>query len=101
MTVIEVGFHQKPEDPGPEPLRMEHFHLPLGMWFVGILISLICFLAEIISNWIRKRSAGRLSDTEGAEVEVPDKARATFQQEVQHNLEDIEDVENKNINLTA
>ena len=31
LTVIEVGFDQKPEDPGPEPLQMEHFHLPLGI----------------------------------------------------------------------
>ena len=94
MTVTEVRFHQKPKDPGPEPLLMEHFHLPLGMWMVGLLISLFCFLAEIISNWIRKRKAGRLSDdTEGAEVdkvqvtEDPDKARVTFQQEVQHNTD--------------
>ena len=49
---------------------MEHFHLPLGMWMVGLLISLFCFLAEIISNWITKRSTGRLSDDmEGAEVD--------------------------------
>ena len=65
LTVIEVGFDQKPKDPGPKPLRMEHFHLPLGMWMVGLLISLFCFLAEIITNWIRKRKAlRRLSDTE-------------------------------------
>ena len=81
----------------PEPLTTGHFHLPLGMWMVGLLISLFCFLAEIISNWIRKGRAGRVSDTEGAEVEVPDKAR----EEVQDNLEDIEDVEDKNVNLTA
>ena len=93
MTITEVGFHQKPKDPGPEPLQMEHFYLPLGMWMVGLLISLFCFLAEIISNWIRKRNAGRLSDTEGAEVdkvqvsEDPDKACVTFQQEVQHNTD--------------
>ena len=52
---------------------MEHFHLPLGMWFVGILISIFCFVAEIIINWINIRKsnklrAGRLSDTEGAEM---------------------------------
>ena len=63
---------------------MEHFHLPLGMWMVGLLISLFCFLAEIIKNWINKKKAMRLSDTEGAEVEVPDKARVSFQQELQH-----------------
>ena len=45
----------------PEPLAMEHFHLPLGLWFVGILISLFCFVAEIINR--RRKS------------KVPDKAR--------------------------
>ena len=96
LSIIEVSFDQKPEDPGPEPLRMEHFRFPLGIWMVGLLISLFCFLAEVISNWITKRKAGRLSDTEGAEVdqvsEDPDKARVTFQQEVQHNT-DVQDTE--------
>ena len=54
MTITEVGFKEEPNDDEPEPLRMEHFHLPLGMWFVGILISLFCFLAEIIINRRRK-----------------------------------------------
>ena len=54
MTIIEVPFKEEPADDEPEPLRMEHFYLPLGLWFVGILISLFCFLAEIIINWIRK-----------------------------------------------
>ena len=72
LTVIEKKFIEEPEYDEPEPLRMEHFHLPLGMWFVGILISLFCFLAEIIINWINIRKsnklrAGRLSDTEEAE----------------------------------
>ena len=90
LTVIEVGFEEEPEDDEPEPLRMEHFYLPLGLWMVGLLISLFCFLAD----WIRKSMSGRLSDdTEGAEVdkvqvtEDPDKARVTFQQEVQHNTD--------------
>ena len=34
----------------PEPLRMEHFHLPLGIWMVGIVISLLFFIAEIIKH---------------------------------------------------
>ena len=69
MTIIEVDFKQEPEDDEPEPLRMEHFHLPLGIWMVGLLISIFCFLAEIIVHWIRTRKAGRLSDTEGADTE--------------------------------
>ena len=97
LGVIEVGFHEKPEDPGPEPLRMEHFHLPLGMWMVGILISLLCFLAEIIKHCkttvpmaslepsvtqttaesenlgemvLNKWKAVRLADTEAAELDL-------------------------------
>ena len=38
------------ETDDPKPLRMEHFHLPLGMWMVGILISLLFFIAEIIKH---------------------------------------------------
>ena len=102
MTIAEVGFHQKPKDPGPEPLRMEHFHLPLGMWFVGTLISLLCFIAELITHRnhktivpmarleeprvtqitaesenlgemvLNKWKAVRLSDREGAELDLED-----------------------------
>ena len=38
------------DEPDPEPLQMEHFHLPLGMWMVGILTSLLFFIAEIIKH---------------------------------------------------
>ena len=105
--VIEVDFNEEPEDDEPEPLRREHFHLPLGLWFAGTLISLFCFVAEIIIHRLRKsknktdvpmapqedprvtpqsessqrskhlgemvlnkRRAGRLSDTEGAELDL-------------------------------
>ena len=40
----------KIETDDPEPLRMEHFELPLGMWIVGMLISLLFFIAEIIKH---------------------------------------------------
>ena len=99
MTVIEVGFEEEPEDDEPEPLRMEHFYLPLGLWFVGILISLLSFLAEIIVNRVRTRTKNRTTQEDpgvaksSPESEVPDKVQVTFQQEVQHNTEvqDIED----------
>ena len=48
MTITEVRFEQKAEDDKLEALRMEHFYLPIGLWFVGTLISIFCFLAEII-----------------------------------------------------
>ena len=74
MTVIEVRFDEKEnerqirlrnqrkirenkeselvkiETDDPEPLRMEHFHLPLGILMVGIVISLLFFIAEIIKH---------------------------------------------------
>ena len=107
MTVIEVGFKEEPEDDDPEPLRMEHFHLPLGIWMVGILISLLCFIAEIIKHrkttvpmaslepsvtqttaesenlgemGLNKWKAVRLADMEAAEVDL-----------AEENIEDIED----------
>ena len=97
MTAIEVGFYQKPKDPGPEPLLMEHFYLPLGMWMVGLLISLFCFLAEIIDNRGRQTKNMATQEDPGVtkstpELEVQDKDLVTFQQEVQHNT-DVQDTE--------
>ena len=56
MVAIEVGFKEEPEDPKPEPLEMEHFYFPLGLWGAGLVISVICLLAEIIVYYCRKRS---------------------------------------------
>ena len=85
LTMIEVGFKQEPEDDEPEPLKMEHIHLPVGLWCVGTLISLLCLIAEIIIHRktdvtiarleseiqgeivLNKCRASRLSDMEGAE----------------------------------
>ena len=62
MTIIEADFDEKKnegrmreagltiETDEAKPLRMEHFHLPLGMLMVGILISLLFFIAEIIKH---------------------------------------------------
>ena len=84
--VTEVEIIEDQEEEPPEPLRMEHFHLPLGMWFVGILISLLCFVAEIIkhrkTNVPMARLGGMfLSDTEAAQLDLPGS----------ENIEDIED----------
>ena len=40
-------LNQIPRDK-PEPLAMEHFHFPLGLWLAGIILSAIFLLAEII-----------------------------------------------------
>ena len=50
LLVLEVLFKAKPEDDKPKPLILEHFYLPLGIWSVGTMISLLCFIAEIIIN---------------------------------------------------
>ena len=50
LTINEVLFKEEEEVDKMEPLLMEHFSLPIGMWFVGIVISLLCFLAEIIHH---------------------------------------------------
>ena len=61
--MIVVPFKEEPEDDEPEPLRLEHIHLPVGILFVGTLISLLLFIAEIII--FRKWMAPRISDKEG------------------------------------
>ena len=50
----ETHFKEVAEQAKTEPLKMEHFHLSLGLWGVGILISTLCFLAEIINHHVRK-----------------------------------------------
>ena len=54
MVAIEVDFKEEKEDDDPEPLIMEHFYLPLGLWIVGLLLSTIFLLAEIIHSRTRK-----------------------------------------------
>ena len=91
MINTEVPFIEEPEDNGPEPLRMEHFHLPLGLWFVGILISLLGFIAEIIIHRRRPKLSvsqitpepENLGEREGAELDLAGTG----------NIEDIEDTE--------
>ena len=66
----------------PEPLEMEHFYFGLGLWSAGLVISVICLLAEIIVNYISKRS------NRDVPISTPDL-------EVEHNsnVDDIEDTE--------
>ena len=103
LTIIEVGYTEEQPDDDPMPLKMEHFYFPLGMWLVGILLSAVFLLAEIIIHRLRKPEtkvaiakleeptvtqstppesenleemvlkkwrAVRLSDTEGAELDL-------------------------------
>ena len=50
----EVHFKEVEDDRKPQALRMEHFYFPLCMLFVGILASILCFIAEIIIHCIGK-----------------------------------------------
>ena len=88
MVVNEVDFEQEPEDDKPEPLEMEHFYFPLGLWLSGLVISAIFLLAEIIVNH-RKQSNG---DVPMATQEDPRVAQATPQSDVEQNSEDIVDI---------
>ena len=54
MTVIEVGFEQEKEDDEPKRLKMKHFYFPLGVLLVGLILSAIFLLTEIIIHRLRK-----------------------------------------------
>ena len=90
MTAIEVVFTEEEPDDEPEPLRMEHFYFPLGLWVVGILLSVLCFIAELIIHRLRKSK----TDIPKARLEEPGVTQSTPQSEDGHNSDvDIEDIE--------
>ena len=48
MLINEVPFKEEEEEEKIEPLTMEHFYFPLIFLVVGLLLSTITFIAEII-----------------------------------------------------
>ena len=50
----EVRFKEEEEDDELEVLRMEHFYFPLIILVVGLLLSTVTFIAEIIINRCQK-----------------------------------------------
>ena len=92
MTNTEVLFNAKEEDGEPEPLRMEHFYFPLGLWLVGILLSVLCFIAELIIHRLRKSK----TDVPKARLEEPGVTQSTPQSEDGHNS-DVEDIEDTKV----
>ena len=67
MTVIEVGFKEEVEVDEAEPLRMEHFYFPLGLWLVGLILSAIFLLTEIMLH----RRGKSQTDVARARLEEP------------------------------
>ena len=80
LVAIQVDFKQEPEDDKPEPLEMEHFYFPLGLWLAGLIVSTVFLLAEIIVN--RRKQPAR---------DIP-MAPPEFEVENQSNVEDIKDI---------
>ena len=72
-----------------EPLRMEHFYFPLGLWLVGILLSVFSFLAEIIIHRLGKSK----TDIPNTRLEEPGVTQSTPESEdgKNSNVEDLED----------
>ena len=49
LVVFEFPFGEEGENDEPaEPLKMEHFIFPLGLWLAGLVLSTLCLLIEII-----------------------------------------------------
>ena len=86
---MEVPFKAEEENAEPEPLKMEHFYFPLGMWLVGILLSVFSFLAEIIIHRLGKSK----TDIPNARLEEPGVTQSTPELEdgQNSNVEDLED----------
>ena len=55
MVINKVPFEQEEEEEPLEPLRMEHFILPLIILAVGLVLSVVTFLAEVIVNCLQRR----------------------------------------------
>ena len=85
MTIAEVHFKEEELDDEPKPLKMEHFYFPLGVLLVGILLSVFCFVVEIIFHCLRR------SKTD-VPLEEPGVAQSTPESEDRHNS-DVEDSE--------
>ena len=80
MTVIEVHFKEEKEDDEPEPLKMKHFYFPLGVLLVGLILSSIFLLTEIIIHRLRKPK----TDTLKARLEEPSVTQTTPESEDGH-----------------
>ena len=55
MLINEVPFPVEEEEEPLEPLRMEHFYLPLVLLMGGLVLSTVSFIVEIIIK-LRQRN---------------------------------------------
>ena len=62
MSIFEPPFEQEEEEESREPLRMEHFYFPLLLWTVGMAISALTFIAEIIFKRIGQRGVSVMEE---------------------------------------
>ena len=60
---------------------MEHFYFPLGVLLVGLILSAIILLTELIIHRLRKPK----TDTLKARLEEPDVTQSTPESEDGHN----------------
>ena len=61
MIAFEAHFKEGVKDEKNEPLGMEYFYFPLGLWLGGLLLSAIILLAEII---IHRRGKSHQTDSD-------------------------------------
>ena len=54
MVMIEVPFNVEEEEEPLEPLTMEHFILPLVIFAVGLVLSGVTFILEIIIKLVQR-----------------------------------------------
>ena len=83
LILWEAPFNEVKKDDKPEALRMEHFYFPLGLLVGGLLLSFLCFIAEIIFHRMVR-------------LEEPRVTQSTPESEVEHN-NDVEDIEDTKV----
>ena len=54
MLINEVPFPVEEEEEPLEPLRMEHIILPLIILFIGLVLSTVSFIVEIIIKLVQR-----------------------------------------------
>ena len=54
MLLNVIQYTPEEEEAPLEPLRLEHFYLPLVLWLAGLALSTLSFIAEIIARRIKR-----------------------------------------------